>query len=383
MDAIVLGGGLMGAASTFFLARRGVRVTLIERNRVGTGATVASFGNIRRSGRYLPQLPLAARSLQLWGQAAKLLGRDVEFRATGHLRFAFTQKAVDEMRAFAKAARPWGLDLEELEPRDFRRRFPGLGTGAVAASFSPRDGSANPRLIAPAFADAARRLGAEIVEEVGVGAINRTGSGFEVVTSKGRYSAQVLLNAAGAWGARIAEQFGESVPIVARGPQMGVTEPLPYRIVPVVGVWAHDHGGGYLRQVERGNIVFGGGAERTEVCFETGYAKADPARLPGQLRSLLPILPALEHVCVIRTWSGCEGYIGDGLPVMGRSATTPGLFHAFGFCGHGFQLGPGVGDVMAEMIDTGRTDLSLDEFRVGRFAGRRDGACDGAQGMER
>ncbi|MBB3660148.1 glycine/D-amino acid oxidase-like deaminating enzyme [Rhizobium sp. BK650] len=69
---------------------------------------------------------------------------------------------------------------------------------------------------------------------------------------------------------------------------MGVTEPLPHHILPVVGVWAHDHGGGYLRQVERGNIVFGGGAERTDVSLDTGYAKADPARLPGQLRSLLP-----------------------------------------------------------------------------------------------
>lgn len=371
MDAIVLGGGLMGAASAFFLARRGIRVTLIERNRVGTGATIASFGNIRRSGRYLPQLPLASRSLQLWGQAANLLGRDVEFRATGHLRFAFTEKAVNEMRTFAKAAKPWGLDLEELEPKDFKTRFPGLGSTAVAASFSPQDGSGNPRLIAPAFADAARRLGATIVEEAGVGAITKKAAGFEVTTSKSRHAAQVLLNAAGAWGARIAEQFGESVPIVAKGPQLGVTEPLSHRISPVVGVWGHDYGGGYLRQVERGNIVFGGGAERTDVSLETGYAKADPARLPRQLLSLLPILPALANLTVIRTWSGCEGYVGDGLPVMSPSATTPGLFHAFGFCGHGFQLGPGVGDVMAEMIATGKTDTPLDDFRVERFSGRR------------
>ena len=86
MRVIVLGGGLMGSAAAFFLARRDLRVTLLERNRVGTGATVASFGNIRRSGRYLPQLPLAHRSRTLWGEAERLLGRDVEFRATGHLR---------------------------------------------------------------------------------------------------------------------------------------------------------------------------------------------------------------------------------------------------------------------------------------------------------
>ncbi len=79
------------------------------------------------------------------------------------------------------------------------------------------------------------------------------------------------------------------------------------------------------------------------------------------------LLAALAHVAVIRTWSGCGGYVGDGLPVMGPSATTPGLFHAFGFCGHGFQLGPGVGDVMAEVMTTGATDVSLDDFRIDRF----------------
>lgn len=368
MDAIVLGGGLMGTAAAFFMARRGVRVTLIERNRVGTGATVASFGNIRRSGRYLPQLPLAHRSLELWRQASQLLGRDVEFRATGHLRLAFTEKALDEMRGFARAARLWGLELEELEPREIRARFPALGPTAIAASFSPNDGSGNPRLIAPGFAAAAQQAGATIVENAGLVEISKTTSGFEVTTSRGRYAAQFLLNTAGAWGARIAEQFGESVPMIARGPQMGVTEPLPYSILPVVGVWGHDYGGGYLRQVERGNIVFGGGAERTDVSLDPGHAKADPARLPGQLRSLLPILPALASVSVIRTWSGCEGYVQDGLPVMGASATTPGLFHAFGFSGHGFQLGPGVGDVMAEIISTGKTDIPLHDFRIERFA---------------
>lgn len=369
MDVIVLGGGLMGAASTYFLARRGIKATLIECNRIGSGATVASFGNIRRSGRHIGQLPLANRSLALWGKAAEMLGRDVEFRATGHLRLVFTEAGLREMNSYAEAARPMGLDLQRLEPSEIRTRFPGLGPTAIAASFSPNDGSGNPRLIALGFADAARKLGAEIIEECHVKAITKNAAGFEVETSKGRFCSEVFLNTAGAWGARIAGQFGEKAPLEARGPQMGVTEPLPYRIHPVVGVWAHDLGGGYLRQVERGNIVFGGGAERTHVALDPGHAKADPSRLPGQLRALLPILPALANVSIIRTWSGCEGYVRDGLPVMGPSGTTNNLFHAFGFCGHGFQLGPGVGHVMAELIATGKTDIPLDEFLISRFSG--------------
>ncbi len=369
MDVIVLGGGLMGASSTYFLARRGVKVTLIERNRVGTGATVASFGNIRRTGRYLPQLPLAHRSRALWGEAEKLLGRDVEFRATGHIRLVFDETALAEMRAYAEAAKPWGFDLEELGPNEIRSRFPGIGPEAIAASWSPKDGCGNPRLIAPAFADAARRLGAEIVEEAAVSEVVRDAAGFRVITSKGTFAAEALLNTAGAWGPRLAARFGETVPLVSRGPQMGVTEPLPHRVLPVVGIWATVPGtDGYLRQVERGNIVFGGAAERTPVDLDLGHAKADPRRLPAQLRALVKLLPALAEVSVIRTWSGCEGYVADMLPVMGASATTPGLFHAFGFSGHGFQLGPGVGDVMAELIATGKTDTPLADFRVDRFA---------------
>ncbi|TPK85750.1 FAD-binding oxidoreductase [Mesorhizobium sp. B2-4-13] len=368
MDVMVLGGGLMGTASAYFLARRGARVTLIERNRVGTGATVASFGNIRRTGRHLSQLPLAHRSLRLWGEAEKMLGRDVEFRATGHVRLIFDEGSLADMRAYSQAAQPWGLELEELGPREISARFPGLGANAIAASFSPHDGSGNPRLIAPAFAAAARKLGAQIIEGAKVEKITHTGSGFLVTSSKGTFASECLLNTAGAWGARIAAGFGEEVPLDARGPQMGVTEPLPHRILPVVGIWTRDKDhGAYLRQVERGNIVFGGAAERVRVDLDPGHAAADPIRLQMQLRAVARLLPAIAYISVIRTWSGCEGYIRDMLPVMGRSATTPGLFHAFGFSGHGFQLGPGVGDAMAELIATDRCQTPLDDFRVDRF----------------
>lgn len=367
MDVIVLGGGLMGTASAFFIARRGVRVALIEKRAIGAGATVASFGNIRRSGRHLSQMPLAHRSLALWNKAEALLGRDVEFRATGHLRLIFDDYGLNAMRTFAAQAAPLGLTLEELTPQDIRRRFPGLGPDAIAASFSPNDGSGNPRLIGPAFAAAAARLGVEIIDHAGVPAITRTEAGFEVATAKGRFSAPKLLNCAGAWGVEIARQFGEDVPLTAWGPQMAVTEPLPHRILPVVGVWSREHGA-YLRQVERGNIVIGGAIDRVPVALDPGHAKIDPHRFPDQLKAVLRLAPALANVSIIRQWSGCEGYIEDALPVMGPSATTPGLYHAFGFCGHGFQLGPGVGDAIAELITTDTCETPIHAFDIARFA---------------
>ena len=368
MDVIVLGGGLMGTASAYFLARRGAHVTLIERNRVGTGATVASFGNIRRTGRHLSQLPLAHRSLELWREADQMLGRDVEFRATGHIRLIFDEGSLADMRAYAEAARPWGLELEELGQREISSRFPGLGPDAIAASFSPHDGSGNPRLIAPAFAEAARKLGVAIVEDAEIDTIRRSGSGFVVVCSKGTFAAECLLNTAGAWGARIAAQFGEEVPLDACGPQMGVTEPLPYAVGPSIGVSSPiEQEGLYFRQISRGNIVFGGGFK--------GPAHADrirayvkPDNVLRQMRELRRVVPAFEHVQLIRVWSGIEGYIADWQPVMGPSARVPGLHYAFGFCGEGFAISPGVGETMAELIATGRTSTPIESFSIGRFA---------------
>lgn len=365
MRVIVLGAGLMGSATAFFLGLRGAQVTLIERGAVGSGATIASFGNIRRTGRYLPQLPLAHRALGLWNRAEALLGRDVEFRATGHLRLIFDAEGAADMATFAAAALPWGLEILALTPAEIRRRFPGLGPEAIGASFSPADGSANPRLVAPAFAEAAARAGVEILAQAGTPRI-RHGDHFTVETAQGSREAEVLVNCAGAWGREVAAGFGEAVPLAIHGPQMAVTEPLPHRIRPVVGMWARD-GGAYLRQVERGNVVFGGGVARVAPDAD-GHVRPDPARLATQLAKVIRLCPALADATIIRQWSGREGYVADGLPVIGASGTTPGLFHAFGFCGHGFQLGPGVGEAMAELVMTGRCDTPLDDFAISRFA---------------
>jgi sarcosine oxidase subunit beta len=85
------------------------------------------------------------------------------------------------------------------------------------------------------------------------------------------------------------------------------------------------------------------------------------------MRNLVRIAPFLKSAQVIRVWSGIEGYLPDMLPVIGESETTPGLFHAFGFCGHGFQVGPGVGAVLADLISDGRTDTPIASFSMKRF----------------
>lgn len=369
-DVIVVGGGIMGAATAFFLRKRGLSVILLERDLVGQKASGTNFGNVRRQGRFLPQLPLAHRSRAIWGRLPELTGEDAEFLPSGHLRVAFGREGVATLEQYAAAAREWDLELELISANALGARFPFLSGKAVMASYSPHDGHANPRLAGPVFARAARREGAIVHENTKVLAIAKGAEDFTVETSAGTFRAPMVQISAGAWGRAMAASFNEDVPMVARGPQMGVTEPLPYRIEPVLGVSSSVAVEGvYLRQVKRGNIVFGGGA-RTDVSLDEGFAHIDPLNTLNQLPQLRRLLPAIAPLRVIRTWSGVEGYMADDIPVMGPSASVSGLYYAFGFCGHGFQLGPGVGETMAELIATGEPGVAIDPFHIARFAGR-------------
>ncbi|NGO50824.1 NAD(P)/FAD-dependent oxidoreductase [Allomesorhizobium camelthorni] len=368
-DVVIVGGGFMGAAAAFFLRRRGRSVILLEQGLIGQQASGVNFGNVRRQGRFLPQLPLANRSREIWGRLKELVGEDAEFLPTGHIRVCYDPNQIGVIESYAEKAKDYGLDLEILSAKAVRLRFPFIGPEAIAGSYSPHDGHANPRLAAPAFGRAARRAGAQLFENTEIVSIGKTGEDFEAVSSDGRkFFAPAALITAGAWGGLLSQQFEEPVPIAAHGPQMAVTEPLPYRITPVVGVATKiPEEVVYLRQVERGNVVFGGGI-RGPAFPDIRRAYALPERLLAQVPQIRRLVPALANARIIRSWSGIESYLPDDIPIMGPSARVSGLYYAFGFCGHGFQLGPGVGDVMAELIDRGTTATPIAPFHIGRFA---------------
>lgn len=368
-DVIIVGAGIMGSASAFFLRRRGLSVLLLERDQVGRFASGTNFGNVRRQGRYLSQVALATRSRGIWGRLPELIGDDLEFIPGGHLRVVYDPSRIAMLHEYAQAPETAALELQVLEGAALHEKFPYLGPEVVAGSYAPHDGHANPRLAAPAFARAAVREGVNLQEGVEITQVTKPDGDFLVQAADGRrYQAPRLLITAGAWGSRLSSQFGEPVPIETHGPQMGVTEPLPYAFKEAVGVSSPLVSETiYFRQIPRGNVIFGG-CFRTRPDLDTRLARAEPHGLLNQLTQLRRLAPALGRVNVIRTWSGVEGYIADDLPIMGPSSQVPGLYYAFGFCGAGFQLGPGVGDTMAELIATGHTDTPLAAFDVARFA---------------
>ncbi|SDH97905.1 NAD(P)/FAD-dependent oxidoreductase [Paraburkholderia phenazinium] len=368
-DVIIVGGGIMGAATAFFLRKRGRSVILLERGLVGQQASGTNFGNVRRQGRFLPQLPLANRSREIWGKLPELIGHDAEFLMSGHIRVCYREEQADQFETYAKEAAHYGLNLELVRGAEMKARFPFLGPEVLAGSYSEKDGHANPRLAAPAFGRAAARLGAQIVENTEIATVEKEGAEFRATSTDGRsFHAPLLLVTAGAWGSLLSEQFGEPVPIAVHGPQMAVTEPTTYGIRPVVGVSSPQiEEVVYFRQIARGNVVIGGCA-RGPAYPDLRRAYVLPQNTLLQFRQLYRVAPALSKLNIIRVWSGIEGYMPDDRPIMGPSGNVSGLYYAFGFCGHGFQLGPGVGDTMAELIDTGVTSTPLEPFDIRRFA---------------
>ncbi|WP_334173821.1 FAD-binding oxidoreductase [Pseudoxanthobacter sp.] len=367
-DVVIVGGGIMGTASALFLARRGRSVILLERGMIGRQASGTNFGAVRRQGRPFSQMPLANRSRELWWQLPELISDDCEFVRRGHLRIALDQTAADKLVTYATEARHVGLDAEILSGNALRSRFPWLSQKVVAGSFSPLDGHANPRLTGPAFGRAAARAGARIVENATVVHAGRTGPDFEVETAEGhRVRAPVLLLTAGAWSAAFAGLFADPAPLEVRGPQLSVTEPLPYFIGPNTSAAATNPDESvYFRQVERGNLIIGG-PRHGPASIRTGLANVLPENLLLQLAQARSVVPVLARARIIRSWSGVEGYTPDAQPVIGASPRVAGLYYAFGFSGAGFQLGPAVGEVMAALIDGGASPISLEAFAPGRF----------------
>ena len=364
-DVAIIGGGLVGTWTAYFLRQRGRSVAVLEKGAVGSQASGVNFGNVRLQGRHPGEFPLALRAHEQWERIEELIGEQCEFSPCGHAYIALDPKEFSRLERYHAEGTAAGLAIELIGANELRRRFPWLGPDACGATWSRRDGTANPRLATPAVARAARGLGAGIFPDTRVVGFEPAGERFRVVTDRDlAIEAPFVVNAAGAWGNEIAEQFDETSPMFPAAPPHFVTEPLPYFVKSALQ--AVD-GSVIFRQVERGNVIVGfyprGPADHVR-----NRAPVPPAKILLGLGHMARVVPMLRSAQVIRVWSGIEGYLPDMLPVMGWSRTTRNLLHAFGFCGHGFQLSPGVGYTLAEMIDEGQARIPIEAFAIDRFA---------------
>lgn len=366
VDVAIIGGGLVGSSAALALRGMGMSVALLDKGFCGAQASGVNYGGVRRQGRPKAQLPLSQRAHAIWPRLRELIGIDGEFLRSGHLKLARSEADMASLEAYAANVAGEGLGLELIGHNGLRERFPWIAEGIIGASFCAGDGHANPRLVSAGFASAARRAGARVLENTPVTGVARDGGCFAIEAEGGvALRAGCVVNSAGAWAGPFAAAFGEPVPLSRIYPSMVVTEPL----APVVTVNIGIEGGGiYARQVERGNCVVGG--ERGLPLEDADFSRPTGEGALAIMTRTAELLPALRHARAIRFWSGTEGALPDHNPVIGPSMTTPGLYHAFGFAGGGFQIAPGVGQVLAELIHDGETETPIDAFSIARFTDR-------------
>ena len=362
-DVAIVGGGIVGSAAALFLRRAGLSVVLLERGLCGAAASGVNYGGVRAQGRAIAQLPLALRARQLWARLPELIGIDGEYVVSGHLKLARSEAEMASLHAYASQVRAHGLALQLISGAAFRAAHPWTGAAVIGASFCPDDGHANPRLVSPAFARAAAAAGARVIEHCTVTELSHTGSRFQLGNGQGLVvHAPWLLNCAGAWALDIARAFGEHAPLFTIHPGMAVTEPVPRFMAVNVGM---EGGGIYGRQTARGHCVMGGSRGLANGAL---YATPTTTAMGDLCQRMAEVFPALAHAQVVRFWSGVEGSLPDHHPVISPSGTTPQLIHAFGFCGAGFQTGPAVGELLAELVHQGRSSIDLSPFSLSRFA---------------
>lgn len=363
-DIIVLGGGLFGVATAYFLAKAGRSVHLIESGFVGAASSGANFGGLRLQGRASEQYPLALLAQQYWENFEQEFGAPCEYERNGMIYFAHSDQGREKLHYYAKNSRQCGLEIDLWEGYALRQNLPWLSNDAISASYSPACAVANPRLATPAIARAFLKLGGKIIENCPIAQAIKTDSGFELTNADGqKFHSDVLVNAAGGWAGTIAEMFGETVPLFKAGPPQFVTEPLPYVLKPSVYSIEGDL---IIRQISRGNFIFAG-YPRTMSNTDGHHTFVPPFKTRNGMNAISHYIPALRHAEIIRVWSGVEGYLPDMLPIVSASETTSGLYHAFGGSGGGFQIGPAVGHCLTNII-LGQTDtVPMHPYAIGRF----------------
>jgi glycine/D-amino acid oxidase-like deaminating enzyme len=395
-DVVVIGGGIVGASTSLYLAERGVSVALCEKGTIAGEQSSRNWGWCRKMGRDLAEVPLAVESLRLWAGMNARTQAETGFRQTGVVYLCETAKEAARHEAWLARAGTFQIDSRLIGSDEIDRLLPGSSRRWPAALYTPSDGCAEPEKATSAIANAAFRKGAAILERCAVrGLETSAGAVSGVVTEKGPIRCRQAVLAGGAWSRLFCGNLGVELPqlkLLASVMRTGPVEGAPDR-----AAGADDFAfrkrldGGYTIARRNANVAelapdsfrlffdffpavitqwhelrFRVGrsfleewriprvwALDAETPFET-MRTLDPAPSNAILdegeRNLVRSFPAFGRMNVAERWAGVIDATPDGVPVISEVPTFPGLFIASGFSGHGFGIGPGAGHLMADLV---------------------------------
>ena len=366
-DVLVIGAGLHGCSAALHLARRGLRVRVIDKDHVGRHASGVNAGGVRRLGRHLAEVPLSVASMDMWHHIEDLVGDGCGFEQHGQIKVAESASDLAKLQARAQQVRDIGFHHEELiGQEELRSLLPAVAPHCVGGLISRADGAALPYRTTLAFKHAGERSGVVFHEGAaaqGIERIELVGEVWRVTTSQGAFEAPCLVNAAGAWGARVASWVGDDAPVIPVALMLMITAPVRPFIQPVVGATSRTLS---FKQFANGTVLIGGG-HMGRAWPDTNRTDLDFTKLALNARIAAEIFPIMQDVTIVRAWAGIEGRMPDDIPVLCRSPQAPGVVHSFGYSAHGFQMGPICGRIVADLVLDGHTDFDLSAFHIRRF----------------
>ncbi|KUK80106.1 MAG: Glycine/D-amino acid oxidase, deaminating [Mesotoga prima] len=365
---VVIGGGVIGTAVAFYLAKNGVSdVVVLEKDYLSSGSTGRCGGGIRQQWSERMNVRLAMRSVEHFKRFESEVGFDIEYFQGGYLLLAYTEEEVLLFERNTKMQQEENLDVELLSKNEASSRFSFINmSGVRAVAYCSSDGHANPHLTTFAYARAAERMGVEILTHTSAeNIITEDGRIVAVQTSKGKIETEVVVNAAGGYSHEVGAMAGVELPTESYRHQIFVTEPLEHIMDPLVISFENNF---YIRQTKAGNFIMGQG-DKDEL---PGHNVTPTWKFLREMTEKMPkFFPFLRDVRVLRHWAGLYNMSPDAQPIIDRAVDIDNFYYAIGFSGHGFMLAPAVGEAVAEWIVHGEprsvdiSNLSLNRFQEG------------------
>ena len=371
-DIVIIGGGVMGCAIAYNLAKEGLKPIVIEKSDIGGEASGSNGGGVRQSARNLKEMPLAMESIQIYGQLHEELGMDVEYVREGNLRLCTSEEELAAMRQAVENQKKVGLELTMLDRRQVLEINPHVGEKVIGASYCPTDGHVNPFLVTYGFFKKAKSLGAKFYTHQEAKEIRiQKGRVTGVVTDKNTFETDWVVDAAGVAGRKVANMVGLDLPMRPIFSEALITEAYPPLFKQMVG---HAKGLFYGRQTAHGSFFWGGFVGTEEFIYRDGKPLFHYIG-PAISQMVLDFFPVLKDINVIRMWSGLIAQMSDAIPVLGFASEVPGFVFATGFSGHGFGLAPVIGRLISELILDCKTSIPINDFCYGRFYEGSDHEC--------
>ncbi len=373
-DVVIIGGGIIGASIAYYLAKGGVEALLIERSSISSATSGSCDGFVfMQSKKPGIHLELALESAKRFETLEAELGAPIEYENCGGMVVIEGEEEFPAMEQYVKEQRVIGLDVTLLGVKEAREREPALSEKIIGATYSPQDSQVNPMFLTFAFIDRARELGARVFTDTRVTAIDGVGGREWIVrTETGEIKTELVVNAAGPFAPEIGRMVGLEIPITPRRGQLLVTETLPNLITSIFlsaqyiaakfnPELAKTAGEGIsIEQTASGTLVLG--STREFVGYDTGVTNEGISAIAARAAQ---VIPRLNEVHIIRTFAGLRPYTPSGLPFLGFVEGLEGFIMAAGHEGDGIALAPITGDLIAQLILSGKTDIPLDAFQLG------------------